>query len=887
MQPMPGEIRILSASRPHPRRLIGLLLLAGSLSLLFASPLLGQGTRADYERAAGLRKRYEHTLFRDKVEPHWLDANSFWYKVQTGPQQHEFILCELGSCKREPLFDHGKLAEQLSALLGRPIDAKALPLESLTVEEGDPRHLSPQVEFVVARRRFHYDVNRKKLEDLSATVVPPRKLPPLRVIPAATRQDGFPTEILFRNLSPQPVQLFWRNREGERQKYGTIPAGGERLQPTFAGHVWEATDQQDRSLVGFMAREAPGRAVIAKDVRPLEDERPASGGRDGSVSPDGRWRVRFQDHNVFLQSLPPEEKESAGEEPDSEQPEEFRLTRDGEADDAYGGKVYWSPDSRQFVVLQTKAPQQHPVHLIESTPADQLQPKLHTRDYLKPGDRIRHPRPRLFDAQSRQAVPVADDLFAQPWSIQDLRWDQDSQRFTFLYNQRGHQVLRLVAVDNQGQATALIEETSPTFIDYHSKLYCRRLEATNEILWMSERDGWNHLWLYDATTGKVKQQLTQGDWAVSSVESIDEERREIWFMAGGVRPEQDPYYQHLCRVGLDGGDFTILTEGNGTHEITFSPDRTWFLDKWSRVDLPPTFEMRQSEDGRRVALLEQADDQALLAAGWTPPERFVAPGRDGQTPIYGILIRPSNFDPKKRYPVVEQVYAGPHGFHTPKAYGLLIGQHAMAELGFIVVQIDGMGTNGRSKKFHDVCWQNLADAGFPDRIAWIKAAAATRPWMDLEHVGIYGGSAGGQNAMRALLDHHDFYHAAVADCGCHDNRMDKIWWNELWMGHPVGPQYAASSNAVHADRLAGKLMLIVGELDKNVDPSSTMQVVKALQQADKDFDLVIVAGAGHGAAETRYGSRRRSDFLVRHLHGREPRSDSDEPQGDSKERAPE
>ncbi len=263
----------------------------------------------------------------------------------------------------------------------------------------------------------------------------------------------------------------------------------------------------------------------------------------------------------------------------------------------------------------------------------------------------------------------------------------------------------------------------------------------------------------------------------------------------------------------------------------------------------------------------------LLATGWQVPERFVAKGRDGQTDIYGVIFRPTNFDPQKQYPVIEKIYAGPHGAFVPKAFESYFGAQAMAELGFMVVQIDGMGTNWRAKAFHNVCWKNLGDSGFPDRIAWLQAAAKKYPQMDLSRVGIYGGSAGGQSALRALLAHGDFYKAAVADCGCHDNRMDKIWWNEAWMGWPVGPHYEEQSNVTQAHKLQGKLLLIVGELDRNVDPASTMQVVNALIKADKDFDLLVVPGGGHGIAESSYGKRRRRDFFVRHLLGVEPRGE--------------
>ena len=274
-----------------------------------------------------------------------------------------------------------------------------------------------------------------------------------------------------------------------------------------------------------------------------------------------------------------------------------------------------------------------------------------------------------------------------------------------------------------------------------------------------------------------------------------------------------------------------------------------------------------------VGELERADISALVEAGWRPPRRYIAGGRDGMTEIWGIAYYPSQHDPSLReaYPIVESIYAGPHGAHVPKEFRVHRKQAELAELGFVVVQVDGMGTNWRSKAFHDVCWQDLGDAGFPDRVAWIRSLAGEDPSLDSNRVGIYGGSAGGQNAMRALISHGDFYMAAVADCGCHDNRMDKIWWNEAWMGWPVGEQYAASSNVDQAHRLQGDLLLIVGELDRNVDPASTMQVVDALIRADKDFELLVVPGGGHGVAESAYGTRRRRDFLVRKLHGLSPR----------------
>ena len=577
----------------------------------------------------------------------------------------------------------------------------------------------------------------------------------------------------------------------------------------------------------------------------------------GEKSPDGRWSVTIRDQNILLREF--------------ESGEESPLSFEGSEIDGYEEGVFWSPDSSKFVALRRLEGDHRTVHLIESSPEDQVQPKLHSHDYLKPGDRPTIGYPHLFDVLDRREIPIDGGLVPNPWNIDQFRWRSDSKAFTFVYNQRGHQIVRIVAVEaDSGKARAIVEEQSKTFIDYSQKMFVHHLDDTRELIWASERDGWNHLYLFDNVDGSFKRQLTTGSWVVRGVDRVDEEAREVWFRAVGIHPEQDPYQVHHARVSLDGGDPVILTDGDGTHTVDRSPDGRYLIDTYSRVDLPPVVELRDGSNGALILELERADWSALLDTGWRVPERFVAKGRDGETDIYGVIFRPSCFDPEGSYPVIEQIYAGPQGAFVPKAFAPFHGPQALAELGFIVVQIDGMGTNWRSKAFHDVCWRDLADAGFPDRIAWLRAAAEADPALDLDRVGIYGGSAGGQNALGGLLFHPGFYKVGVADCGCHDNRMDKIWWNEQWMGWPVGPHYAASSNVEHAGRLRGKLLLTVGELDRNVDPASTMQVVDALIRSGKDFDLVVFPGAGHGAGGSPYGERRRRDFFVEHLLGVEP-----------------
>jgi dipeptidyl aminopeptidase/acylaminoacyl peptidase len=526
-----------------------------------------------------------------------------------------------------------------------------------------------------------------------------------------------------------------------------------------------------------------------------------------------------------------------------------------------------APGGRHVVAWEVVPAERHQVHLVESAPRDRVEPRLRTLDYLKPGDRIEERWPRLFRADGTE-VPLDRASFSTPWSNDSFRWAADGRSFTFLHNRRGHQLLRLVSVDAEtGAVRPVVEESSRTFIDYAHKTWMHWL-SEDELLWASERDGWNHLYLVDVPKGSVRRQVTEGAWMVRAVEQVDGAGRTVTLRAMGLDPGQDPYHEHWIRVPIDGGETVRLTHGDGTHRVEWSPGGRWYVDTWSRVDLPPVRELRDGRDGSLVCELGRGSAEALLAEGRVLPERFVAKGRDGVTDIHGVIFRPRGTanDPTPR-PVLECVYAGPQDFHALKQWSPNHGLQAIADAGFVLVQVDGMGTNWRGKAFHDVCWKNLKDAGFADRIAWIKAAAATRPWMDLSRVGIYGGSAGGQSAMRALIDHADFYSVAVADCGCHDNRMDKVWWNELWMGWPVDESYERSSNVADAARLRGKLMLVVGELDENVDPASTMQASAALVRAGILHELVVVPGAGHGAAETPYGWRKRLGFLRRHLLG--------------------
>jgi len=577
-------------------------------------------------------------------------------------------------------------------------------------------------------------------------------------------------------------------------------------------------------------------------------------------SPDGKWTAFVRDRNVFVKNK------------DGDQ--ETQLSTDGVEDNAYG-VLSWAPDSKTLVAWRIEPADGKEVYLIESAPKEGGRARFSKRPYSLPGDKFKTYELNLFDVETRKQTKPQVDRLDLDWATPRLHWKKDGRHFAYEKIDRGHQRFRVIEVDSHtGQARNLIDEKTETFIwTAHTENLALRLvnwlDKSDEILYVSERDGWRHLYLVDAAKGEFRNQITKGEWVVRGIDLIDEDARQVWFHACGRNANEDPYFIHYYRINFDGSGLVALTEGNGTHSIQYAPDKRYLIDTYSRVDMAPVHTLRRVCDGKVVCPLEKADIRELIASGWTPPEVFVAKGRDGKTDIWGIIARPKDFDSGKKYPVIEYIYAGPQSSYVPKRFSPTRQFASLADLGFIVVQMDGMGTANRSKAFHDVCWKNLKDAGFPDRILWHQAVAKKYAYYDVSRVGVYGNSAGGQNAAGAVLFHPEFYKAAVASCGCHDNRMDKASWNEQWMGYPVGPCYSECSNIDNAARLRGKLFLIVGEMDNNVPPESTMRFVDALVKADKDFDLLVIPGAGHGMGGA-YGQHRMEDFFVRNLLGTEP-----------------
>jgi dipeptidyl aminopeptidase/acylaminoacyl peptidase len=740
-----------------------------SAALATAAPAMAQGTVADYQRAMGLRDKYQALAVNVPEPATWIEKTSrFWYRksVKGG---NEFIVVDATTQQKKAAFDHEKLAASLTTALTpeKPYTAVTLPFSTFNFVDGERA-----IEITVNNAPW-----RCSVED-------------------------------YRCRLDQPSGRGGRGGRG---------GGG---------------------LSG------PVRAEF--DVN----------GADAKKSPDGKLEALVRNYNVAVREVG---KAAI-----------TLLSVDGSEGGYYDpASIAWSPDSTKIAAYKIKPGYRRYVHYVQSSPEDQLQPKHSTLQYAKPGDVLDAEKPVIFHVDTQKQIMVDDGSFPNAYDNSTLVWRKDSSAVTFEYNQRGHQVFRVIAIDaTTGQPRTVISEEPKTFFAYSSKRYRYDVADGKEIIWMSERDGWNHLYLYDGATGTVKQQITKGDWAIRAVQGVDEEKRQIWFSASGMYPGKDPYFVHYYRINFDGSGLTALTTADANHVVNYSGDRSYYVDTYSRVDLATVSELHRG-DGTLVAKIESADIVELRKAGWTAPEVFTTKGRDGNTDIWGVIYRPTTFDATKKYPVIENIYAGPQGAFVPKSFTAYNQMQATAELGFIVVQIDGMGTNYRSKAFHDVAWKNLGDAGFPDRILWHQAVAAKYPYYDITRVGLYGTSAGGQNSLGGLLFHPEFYDVAVSAAGCHDNRMDKIWWNEQWMGWPIGPEYSASSNVDNAYRLEGKVLLIVGEMDSNVDPSSTFQVVNQLIKHGKNFDLLVIPGAGHTSGGA-YGDHKRYDYFVQHLLGVKP-----------------
>lgn len=612
---------------------------------------------------------------------------------------------------------------------------------------------------------------------------------------------------------------------------------------------------------------------------------------DAVRSPDGQWDAFTRDNNVWLRSLL--------------NGEERAITQDGETNYDYGEVllspltsagiepppppvIIWSPDSSRLLfcrIDQREAPQ---FHLVQSLPKDGgIRPHLHSFAYPLPGDESL-PKAQLVFADLNSGTltevdiePLPLQYHGSPINPNWVWWSADSRSIYLVRLGRGYLRYDLCAIDAAtGAARVVVTEESERGIDpslQRGKLSVRVIADDSQVIWYSQRDGWGHLYLYDAATGELLHQLTTGSYTVSQVEYVDEAASMVYFSALGREADRDPYYAHLYRVSLDGSEPELLTEEDADHSVTLSPSGKYIIDSFSTVKQPPVTVLRAA-DGSKTCELEKAEIDALVAVGWRVPERFCAKARDGSTDVYGVIFRPSDLDATWQYPVIDYIYGGPQVTQAPTAFAdAARGREsnfwqaqALAELGFIVVMIDGLGMPGRSKAYHDVSYRNLGDNGLADHIVALRQLADRYPYFDLSCVGIFGHSAGGYASARAMFTCPDFYKVAVSSAGNHDHCLDKATWVERYMGIPVEEHYREQANQTLAHNLKGKLLLIHGEMDENVHIASTLVIVDALIKANKDFDLLIMPNQPHACTSHPYFVRRRWDYFVRHLLGVEP-----------------
>ena len=776
-----------------------------------------QLTATDYQRAERFLNWHASPLVAgDEVEPRFLDDGNRFWYRNKTGGGHEFVLVDPTADARRPAFDHARLASAMSLAADTTFEPHKLPFQRFDFEDGERT-----IAFEAAKRRF-----RCGLTEYTCTV-----------------GDTLP----------------------DRDPY--------------------------------------------------------------VASPDSVWQVFYKDYNLWIRPF------GGG---DSTQ-----LTLDGEKHWSYGAReprpgellrrdrnparpqVVWSPDSRKLLVLRTDEREVLHHHYISYTGQ---RSRHFSQPYALPGDSIVPlPTVHIVDVASKQNVPLQLDPAANQLSLRgsprDSVWAPDSRTFRFHYLTRGSKAIYLVEADAAtGAWRFLAADSSKTWVETNPQggASWALTPDGNDVIWWSERDGWAHLYRFDgrkneqfvtaaaqngdgvgdgapvpgsrvsnAAATVLRNRITSGPWVVKRVEYIDSATRQIYFTANGREQDRLPYFAHLYRVNADGSGLELLTPEDANHDVTFSPSGRYIIDTYSRIESPPVTVLRSARDGRVIRTLETADVSRLEEMGWTSGQVFSVKARDGVTDLYGVIWLPPGLDPSRKYPVVEYIYPGPQVGSVGRWAFTTGNEHrAMAQLGFVVVQLDHLGTPLRSKAFHDNYYGEFIDNGIPDHIAGLKQLAARFPFMDLDRVGIWGHSGGGFASTDAILRFPEFYKVAVSGAGNHDNRSYNIYWAEKYQGLlekdtlKDTDNYEASANKTYAGNLRGKLLLMHGDMDDNVHPAMTIQLVNELIKANKDFDLVIAPDRQHGLNEP-YFIRRRWDFFVRHLMGADP------PEGYEIQRGPE
>lgn len=631
---------------------------------------------------------------------------------------------------------------------------------------------------------------------------------------------------------------------------------------------------------------APDKKTLLEGI--ADDKEAGGGGRrnfsNDVLSPDGKKAAFIRDWNLWVKDI--------------ETKKETQLTTDGIKDFGYatdnaGWKhsdraiILWSPDSKKIATFQQDQRNVSDMYLVSTNVGT---PKLESWKYPLPVDKdiiriqrviieVENPKVIRFNmAPDPRRGTLCDDI-ACSGSFDDNEWSPDGTKLAFVSSSRDHKEAKLRIADAvTGEVKDILEEKVATqYESGQGKVNWHFLPNSNEIIWYSERDDWGHLYLYDATTGKLKNQITKGDFVVTQLQRIDEKNRVLFFEANGREPGRDPYFSHFYRINFDGSKLQLLTPDDGNHSISLSPDGKYFVDNYSQPNVPTVSILRDMQ-GKAIAKLERADITRLTAIGWKPCEPIKVKSRDGKWDLYGLMFKPTNLDLTKKYPVINYIYPGPQGGGVGgRSFAPSRSDHqALAELGFIVVIIDGTCNPDRSKSFHDACYGNMADNTLEDQIAGLKQLAKTHPYMDLDRVGVWGHSGGGYATAAAMFRYPDFYKVGISESGNHENRNYEDDWGERYIGLLVKDDkgktnYDPQANQNFAMNLKGKLMLAHGGMDNNVPPYNTYLVVDALVKANKDFDLVIFPNARHGyGADSYYMMRRRWDYFVQNLLGAEP-----------------